>query len=118
MIYPCDVGEHRAPGAQIGLYPARLDAGGEARRKLRLCQRHWSEIEPCLAQYEVLEDGRVAGDLDALTVCPTCLKPLDEALAQIFVTSYPTKNDRKDYWFQVHQDCSVPSWFPCELLPQ
>jgi hypothetical protein len=43
------------------------------------------------------------------------LEPLEKTGVQIFITCYPAKDERKDYWFQVHYECGTPSWFPTKF---
>jgi hypothetical protein len=114
-VYPCSVGDHRYAGAARNFYATWLAGPDEDRRRLRLCESHWLAIEPYLMQYQIADDGITAGDALAPSRCGTCLEPLFEGGVQIFVTCYPAKDERKDYWFQIHYKCGVPSWFPTKF---
>lgn len=113
-IFPCDVGLHRNPGKNMNMYVGVLNQGTGPRMALRLCEGHWREVEPHLTEYEVITDGSDAPYGFGSFVCGTCGQILSERGAQVFVTAYPPKQDRKDYWFQVHSECPLPSWMPKE----
>lgn len=114
-MFPCSIGEHRFPGFARGFYAGYMNGEDERRLRLRLCERHWREVEPRLAEFELTYEGTPAADSDLLGLCATCLEPLKEGVAQVFTTGYPTKNDRKDYWFQIHPACPVPEWYPAKF---
>jgi hypothetical protein len=40
--------------------------------------------------------------------CLTCSQPLTEVGWQLFITAYPTQDERKDYWARIHTDCRLP----------
>lgn len=111
MAYlPCDVGQHWNPGRNINVYLGLLGDGPDLRRSGRLCEGHWREIEPDLAQLEVCPEDP-AGTFDFQSfVCPSCSKPVDKLGIRAFITAYPAKDDRKDYWANVHTECPYPHW--------
>jgi len=111
-FFPCDIGPHPNPRRNINLYAGLADEVGVVRKSVRVCERHWGEIEPNLADFEVTAEEGAAGNFLMNTTCPSCRKPLHERGIQVFVTCYPAKDHRKDYWFQIHVGCRVPSWFP------
>lgn len=111
-IYPCDVGNHSHARKNIHVYASFVTRDGDLRSRLRLCDLHWRAVQPDLAKHEVFEDGGLASDHGMGTPCPTCGEVLQEPLAQLFVTAYPSKDDRKDYWLRVHEACGSPSWLP------
>ena len=57
-----------------------------------------------------MSDGDTAPFDFQTFVCPTCQKPVDQGGVRAFVTAYPAKNDRKDYWLNVHEACALPQW--------
>lgn len=111
-FFPCDVGPHKNPGRNMNMYIGLLSDRDPLRYGLRLCQGHWGEIEPHLAEYEVLIDNATNTAWGTTSWCATCGEPIEESGGQVFVTCYPSKNDRKDYWLQVHSSCPIPKFLP------
>jgi hypothetical protein len=82
------------------------------RSRTRLCSVHWGVAEPHLKEHEVLEDVSLTSYDETPHACPTCGELVEGRGAQLFVTAYPTKEERKDYWLQVHDHCGTPKWLP------
>lgn len=107
-LFPCDRGSHRYAGRQLTAYVGMLRTDDQSRYKLRLCPTHFGALQDHLAQFEVdpldntTSDGWLAGK------CVSCFEPVDEGGWQVFVTSYPPNQERKDYWGKLHETCSVP----------
>lgn len=109
MAYmPCDVGRHFNPGRNVNAYFARGSGSVMDRWNLRLCPGHWSEYQRDLAEFEVDPANTALSSFSANDTCLTCSEPVGEGGDQLFVTSYPTKQERKDYWARVHHDCNLP----------
>jgi hypothetical protein len=108
-FFPCSAeGRHRHPGPNSSYYFAVVNAGMDSRWKLRLCTRHLTEVHDYLAQFEVDPVDDATGTAGPRTKCVSCLKPVDERGWQFFATGYPAKDERKDYWGQLHTDCNIP----------
>lgn len=111
-LLPCDFGPHRNLGRNITVYFGAGSGGFMERHSWRLCSRHWDEIHVGLAQYEVDPESGAISTSTTQALCLTCSEPVNELGRQIFVTSYPAQNDRKDYWSKIHDDCSLPQSWP------
>jgi len=108
--FPCDRGPHFNPGRNVNLYLGLVGNGPDRRLTGRLCELHWREVESHLAEYEVVPDD-IAGSISLAPIpCATCKQPVHQGGARAFLTSYPAKNDRKDYWLNVHDPCGFPDW--------
>lgn len=111
-LLPCDFGPHRNIGRNTTLYAGLGSGGFMERHSWRLCARHWNEIHVGLTQFEVdPESGALSSGAEA-RLCLACLEPVNELGRQLFVTSYPAKDQRKDYWAHIHDDCSLPESWP------
>ena len=114
-IFPCDEGPHKHSGKNINVYIGLIRDGDPLRYSTRLCDLHWGEIEPHLTHYEVLVDDPTASFRNDAGRCASCGDPLTERGQQLFITAYPPKHDRKDYWLHIHSHCTVPRFIPAEL---
>ncbi|HEX6827174.1 MAG TPA: hypothetical protein VF077_12725 [Nitrospiraceae bacterium] len=92
------------------LFYVRVGHGDDFDRyRLRFCRMHARVVYEDLSEFEVSpEDGTLSGGDDAMTNCLADGKPVDESGLYVFVTSYPTKNERKDHWSRLHMDCRLP----------
>ena len=111
MAYlPCDAGTHFHPARNVNVYTGVLGDGPDLRKTARLCQGHWGEVEPHLSEHEIVPDDLAGGGNLTVKPCPACKQPLHQLQVRAFVTAYPAKDDRKDYWLNLHQNCDKPSW--------
>jgi hypothetical protein len=109
-FFPCDEGPHRNPKRNNNVYVGIVGNEPEATRySLRLCDEHFAFIENNLSEIEVDPNDPAGSWLDDLAQCFACHQPLGEISRQLFVTAYPTKNERKDYWARIHDACTVPA---------
>lgn len=108
-IFPCSVGKHFYPGPQLAAYFNVAKGDDVDGWKLRLCPGHVSEIQGDLAQFKVDIADDAVGRSNFAPQCVTCLQPTGEVDWQLFVTIYPTKQEREDYWTALHVDCNVPA---------
>ena len=113
-IFPCDVGPHKHSGKNINFYIGMIKGPETKRYSLRLCDLHWGQIEPHLAKYEVVVDSSALSGNPFPDWCASCGEPVHERGWQLFVTAYPPQHDRKDYWFQIHDQCTLPRFVPKE----
>jgi hypothetical protein len=115
-VLPCQVGFHQHRLRNVNVYASWYVGSMTQRHSARFCPGHWSEIESGLSQFEVDTDSGALSDPTCEGLCLTCLKPVTEGSGQVFLTSYPTKDQRKDYWARIHTGCNLPgllgSYFP------
>lgn len=111
-LLPCDFGPHRNLGRNVSVYLGIGSGGFMERHSWRLCSKHWLEIEIGLAQYKVNAESGAVSAPTSERLCLTDGKPVQELGRQVFVTSYPTQNNREDYWANIHDDCSLPESWP------
>lgn len=68
-VFPCDVGQHRYPGAQRSAYLSIVGEGGRPEtRKLRLCAQHFGDMNVRSAERLTL----VEEDSQMSLVCDEC----------------------------------------------
>lgn len=105
----CVYDGHFWPKKKCLFYVAVGTGSSFNRYRLRFCPTHAATIDEDLAQYELLTDGSAISTLKAAAShCFSCGNPLDEAGTQCFITGYPSQDERKDYWFQIHTTCTLP----------
>jgi hypothetical protein len=107
-MLPCITGPHKHRDRNVNVYCGDISAGVSTRSSGRFCLAHWNEIERRLHQFELDPTSGALSDPSVEWFCISCAKPVDESGRQLFVTSYPTKDDRKDYWARIHAGCSSP----------
>lgn len=106
----CQVDGHDLMTRSNLIYVGVVGPDDEWRYRLRFCVTHARAVYEDLAEFEVdPESGALSGGDDALTKCLSCGQPVHERRWKLFLTSYPTKNERKDHWASLHTDCSIPS---------
>lgn len=116
-LFPCDATGHRYPGAQQTMYPAVVAGVEQSRRKLRLCGQHFRIYAERL--FERANNAQMEFDAALTVKCYSCGKPVDDSEWQFFVTAYPTKEERADYWAPLHAQCVGPTLEDWRLdLPQ
>jgi len=108
-FFPCDDGPHYNPRRNYLVYVG-VGSGTEFTRwRLRFCEAHLSLIQEHLAQFKVNpEDGTVSGGDPMRSDCLSCSQPVDQTGRNVFLTCYPPKNEREDYWARIHVDHSLP----------
>lgn len=107
-MFPCDRHGHRVPGPNHGVYVAYGAGADLTRHYLRLCDMHSLQVERGLDEFEVDPESGAVRSNGRTWACLTCSKPIDETGWQVFITHYVSKNDRKDYWAQLHRGCVLP----------
>jgi hypothetical protein len=107
--FPCSVGDHFNRLRNCHAYVAWGSGADFTRTRLRLCPFHFSLFQENLAQFECPPvDDAIPADWVPNSNCVTCFQPVGEIGWQVFVTSYPPNNERKDYWGKLHIDCALP----------
>lgn len=109
-LRPCDDGAHRHPLRNSYYYLALVGPADESRRRLRLCPSHSLQIQNDLSEYEVDPVNGALRIPDNEARCFSCHQPALQGCWNVFVTGYPAKDEREDYWTRVHIDCSLPRW--------
>lgn len=104
----CQAEGHVNLGRSILTY-VRLSLGEvQNRYRLRFCPRHNAAVQEDLSQFKVDPDsGALSGGDALMTQCFSCRQPIGESDWYLYVTSYPTKNEREDYWSRLHVNCSI-----------
>jgi hypothetical protein len=102
-MFPCDVGNHRYRGAQQTMYAAVVHGQSSARRKLRLCDRHFDGFADHLQQSAspATEDLLERDDQK----CGLCGTQVALADFMFFCTVYAQGQERVDWWAPLHEEC-------------
>ena len=107
----CAAGGHFNPLRSHLLYIGIGLNGDFQRYKLRLCRAHLDVVQKNLSEHEVSpEDGTLSGGDAALSNCLSGGEPLDERSLQVFITCYPSQNQRKDYWARYCLNHTIPDY--------
>lgn len=114
----CEAGNHPNPMRNVYWYIAYGSGLNTLRRRHRYCPRHWSQIEANLSEFEVDVSSLTENGWAMAETCATCGKPITQDRAQVFVTAYPTQDNRKDYWLQIHGHCPPPDFLTGHLLSE
>ena len=104
----CQVNGHPLFTASSLFYVGLQHGSDVSRYRLRFCRIHAASIHEDLAQFEVdADDGTLRGGDLVSSQCFSCGQPVDELGWYVFMTGYPTKDQRKDYWSRLHVECSI-----------
>ena len=107
-LFPCSTCGKRFAGRAHYVYPALVSGNDSIRNKHRLCPPCYGLLTEYLDPYQVI-GTEVEEDLAKLLgLCPSCDQSLDEGASRVFVTTYPAKDDRHDYWLAIHTQCDLP----------
>jgi hypothetical protein len=107
--FPCDDGPHFHRGPNRYVYVAWGTGNDFKRGRLRLCDLHLPLVQEDLVEFKAPPfDLAGGGDWTFNPNCVSCFKPVDGLGWQVFVTSYPTNDQREDYWGRLHPDCRLP----------
>ena len=100
--FPCEYQPHGYPGACAYFYPAVMSGSMTIRERFRVCPQHaaalWSGIERASVWDELSQCWNY---LDTET-CAVCSKPVNGDAAAFFLTAYPVKDQRRDFYARVH----------------
>lgn len=107
----CDIGPHAYLKKKFLVYAAFGAGQALERHRLRFCADHIAVLQEDLSEFEVsaVQDALSRGDR-VVTKCLSCGEPVREGGRQLFVTCYPTQDERKDYWSRIHDECSIPAY--------
>lgn len=107
----CDYDGHFWPKKKHLFYVAISRGGDFLRYRRRFCEFHVADVEEYLAEYELvwpLPADRVADR--AMAKCLSCCEPVEQGGRQVFITGYPSQNERKDYWGNLHESHHLPEY--------
>lgn len=110
-LFPCDAGPHPYPGRQQTIYPAVAQGAHNARRKLRLCPRHFDQYQGELVRFA--QPAQLELETERVPRCAGCGEEISEMAATFFATVYATGAERADWWAPIHEDCvgrTLTSW--------
>lgn len=107
-MYPCDRGPHRYLSRQQTAYVGLLSGVNSSRYKLRLCPDHFGALQDDLAEFEVDTMDPTSSVDGSHAKCVSGLEPLYKGGWEVFVTVYPTNEERKDYWGKLCSDHPIP----------
>lgn len=104
----CDVGPHAWLKRKHLVYVGLGQGGDFARYRLRFCPEHLAILQEDLAEYEIMALETAVGRTNGSVVnCVSCREPVRERGRQLFVTCYPTQDQRVDYWSPIHSGCPL-----------
>jgi hypothetical protein len=117
-ILPCDRHGDIAKGALRGVYPTLIYAGVRYARKLRLC-------DDCLDEFLDTHDTEwrqqtFRGRDNVASTCARCSSepPAGKLLNPFYLTIFPRKDHRVDYYAQYCPSCSEALKVGLELTPE
>lgn len=102
-LFPCSIGTHRYAGPQQTIYPAIAQGQEVFRTRLRLCPTHFDVMLEKLVSRA--NDAAIDHE-DALA--PTCIECRGDVIGsrwQFFATAYASKQERRDFWAVIHDEC-------------
>ena len=110
MFLPiCNFDGHVWPRKKCLFYVSWGQGGDYTRYRLRFCPAHAADIDQDLSEFEISAlVGAAGGSHMRLANCFACRQPLSEIGRQVFITGYPTQDERKDYWGGLHDDHHLP----------
>lgn len=107
----CNYGPHVWPRKKHLFYVGWGKDRDFRRHRLRFCQEHTPVVEEYLSEFELsLANLTGSGGRDGVVHCLSCGEPVDESGWQVFVTGYPSQDERKDYWGGLHIDHQLPDF--------
>lgn len=114
----CDFDGHFWPKKKHLFYIAVGENGQFSRYRRRFCAHHVATVQEDLAQNELLITEPAAGAVNpSMANCLSCRQPVREGGTQVFITGYPTENERKDYWGKLHDGHQLPPYLQDAMVP-
>lgn len=107
----CDFESHPWLKKKHLVYVGLAHRGETSRYRLRFCPTHLGVLEEHLGDYEVMSLQATVGPDDWRVInCLSCGEPIEEVGWQLFITCYPSQDERKDYWARVCKPEHVPAY--------
>lgn len=114
----CDWDGHFWPKKKHLFYVAIGNGGDFLRYRRRFCTHHVASVEEDLAEHElVTADGAAPVHNPAMANCLSCGEPVNQGGRQVFITGYPTQDQRKDYWGRLHDGHQLPEYLQDTMAP-
>lgn len=105
----CSFDGHLWPRKKHLFYVAVGRNGDFLRHRLRFCPTHAAVVEEHLSEFEVRTENVAAGSANwSMVKCLADGEPVDQIGVQVYITGYPTQDERKDYWACLHDACILP----------
>lgn len=94
------------------LFYVYIPDGAEAHKyTLRFCETHASFVDEYLTENECLvADFALSVGNTFIPNCLTGREPIGQVGFQVYVTGYPPKNERKDYWAMLCDRHPLPAF--------
>lgn len=114
----CDFDGHFWPKKKHLFYVAIGTGGDYSRYRRRFCSYHAAAVDEDLAEHEltITQDTTGTGNV-AMANCLSCGEPVGEGGRQVFITGYPTQDERKDYWGKLHDGHELPLYLADAMVP-
>lgn len=114
----CDYDGHFWPKKK-SLYYVAIGVGADfLRYRRRFCAHHVASVDEDLAEHEVLVPERAeSSSYASMANCFSCGQPVSQGGTQVFITGYPTQDQRKDYWGKLHPGHLLPMYLRDEMVP-
>lgn len=105
----CDFGPHAWLKKKHLVYVGLANGGETERWRLRFCAEHLAVLEEDLAEFEVTALESAIRDGDPFVVkCLAGGEPINHRSRQVYVTCYPTQDQREDYWARICDEHELP----------
>jgi len=105
--FPCALHQGRFTGPAAYWYPAVLSGSDSVRARLRVCT---ACSETMLAFVDKALDettGETDVEQEFEALCAWCSLPVGSPRNAAFVTAYPVRDQRRDWFGVVHLDCTA-----------
>lgn len=114
----CDFDSHFWPKKKHLFYIAVQNGRDFLRYRRRFCTHHVAAVEEYLAQNELVVSEPTAGSPNGnMSNCLSCGEPVREGGRQVFITGYPSQDERKDYWGKLHEGHELPLYLSEVMVP-
>lgn len=114
----CDWDGHFWPKKKHLFYIAVGNGAEFSRYRRRFCSLHSAAVEEDLAEHELVVTEPTAGSPNGnMANCFSCAEPVREGGRQVFITGYPSNDERKDYWGKLHDSHRLPPYLQDAMVP-
>lgn len=114
----CDYDGHFWPKKKHLFYVAVGSGGDFLRYRRRFCAYHCGSVQEDLAEHElVFTNGALRPDNSGMANCFSCGQPVKQGGRQVFITGYPTQDERKDYWGRLCDGHELPEYLQDTMVP-
>lgn len=114
----CDYDGHFWPKKKHLFYIAVGSGGDFSRYRRRFCSHHCAVVEEDLAEHKLPPlDAALSAANGSMANCFACGEPVKEGGVQVFITGYPTQDQREDYWGKLHDGHRLPEYLRDSFAP-